>query len=91
MPDDDRYWEGPEPSLQERQKSWQFIVEYLKKFPQSSLKNEYPYLFQVAQASKRYDEINFLRWDGKMDEITYQIELEKILPLISVDPSELNK
>jgi hypothetical protein len=87
MNEEDQYWDGPEPTLQERQGNWQFIVEYLKKFPSSNLKNEYPYLFQVAQASKRYDEINYLKWSGKMDEIDYQIELEKILPLITIDPN----
>lgn len=89
MTDEDQYWDGPEPTLQERQNNWQFIIEYLKKFPNSDLKNDYPYLFQVSQASKRYDEINYLKWSGKMDEIDYQIELEKILPLISVDPTSI--
>lgn len=86
---DDQLWDGPEPTLSQRQKSWQFIVEYLKQFPQSGLKNHYPYLFRVALASKKYDELGTLRKYGAIDEITYQQELEKILPLIEVKPSDM--
>jgi hypothetical protein len=86
---DDQFWDGPEPTLQEKQKSWQFIVEYLKKFPSSPLKNDYPYLFQVAQASKRYDELNLLRFRRAITDEQYQKELEEILPLIEISRNDI--
>jgi hypothetical protein len=86
---DDQFWDGPEPSLQQRQKSWQFIIEYLKKYPSSTLKNEYPYLFQVAEASKKYDDLNFLRWKNAITEEQYLQELESILPLIQINRTDI--
>lgn len=85
----DEFWDGPVPSLTERQKAWQFIIEYLKKYPSSPLKQDYPYLFQVAEASKKYDDLNFLRWQNAITEEQYQAELESILPLIQINRTDI--
>lgn len=78
-------WDGPEPTLEQRQETWQWMVEYFKRYPNSDIKNEYPQLYQIAMASKRYDELELLRDAGKIDEIDYGLELEKILPLLALN------
>lgn len=78
-------WDGPEPTTEQKQENWQWLVEFFKRYPNDKLKETYPQLHQIATASKRYDELEDLRRSGRIDEIDYNLELEKILPLISTD------
>lgn len=77
-------WNGPEPTEAETQETQQWLIEYFKEYPSSTIQNNFPDLYNTAMASKRYDELEYLRKNGMIDEIDYQLELEKILPLIQL-------
>ena len=68
----------------EQQESWPWLIEYFQSFPESKLKNDFPHLYKVAMATRRYKEIEALREKGAISERKYQKELSKILPLIDI-------
>lgn len=78
------YWNGPTPSQAERRKTLQFIEKYLYDNPTSGLRDDYPEIAKKNMAAKRYLVITQLWESGKMDAATYEMELEKILPLIDI-------
>jgi hypothetical protein len=62
----------------------QMVVNYLQKFPQSPLREQYPYFSGIAFAATRYQEISALYDSGEMDQLEYEEELAKILPYIDL-------
>jgi hypothetical protein len=81
---ENRYYNGPKPTKSEEIAAHQFLIEHLQQFPDSTLKYDYPYLHDVATATRRYEELERLKEAGMIDEIDYERELEKILPLIKL-------
>lgn len=79
-----KYWNGPAPTAAQRKKNLQWIEGFLYKYPDSGLRNDYPEIASKNLASKRYDVITRLHRSGQMSDAEYEIELEKILPLIDV-------
>lgn len=81
-----KYFDGPPPTETDRKDTIRWIANHIEKYPNSSsiLQNEYPDAANMAKASRRYKEIEKLRGEGLMDEIDYQRELLKILPLIDI-------
>jgi hypothetical protein len=69
----------------EAQHSEQLIIDHLQKFPDSEVRFDFPYLYDVAVATNRYNELNSQVKNGEIDEITYECELEKILPYIKLN------
>lgn len=82
----DQYWDGPVPTAEEKAKNQQFIFEYLYKYrdPNSVLRKEYPHLADAADALHEYERIESLYRAGKMDEIDYNLQMEKLLPKINI-------
>lgn len=78
------YWNGPEPTLPQRQDNHQFLIEYFQAYPNSPIRSQYPHLYNVACATKEYKVLCALKDSGIIDEIEFQIELSKILPLIDI-------
>lgn len=72
---------------EERLHKRQWLIEHFQQFPQkeeSVLRQAYPELYKIAMATKRYKELEVLRQQGVLDEIDYELELQKILPLIDI-------
>jgi uncharacterized membrane protein len=67
-----------------KKENWPWLIEYFQLYPKSSLRYEFPHLYKVAKATKRYQEINLLRKKGLLSEKKYEKELDKILPLIDI-------
>ena len=68
----------------QKQESWPWLIEYFQSYPDSQLRNDFPHLYKVAMATRRYREIELLRQKGAISERKYQKELNKILPLIDI-------
>ncbi|HRE52225.1 MAG TPA: hypothetical protein PK339_12435 [Flavitalea sp.] len=83
---DQDYWNGPKPTPEERNKNINMISDHIAQYPDSTdiLQKAYPQAARRAHATNRYKQIEELRRTGKMDEATYQVELDKILPLIDI-------
>lgn len=79
-----KYWNGPKPTFNERAENLQYIVEHLKRYPQSWLAQDYPYEASIARASVQYEQLNRLRDTGQIEEEEYQIQLSQLLPLIDI-------
>ncbi len=62
----------------------QWLIDYFEEHPESSLKRRFPHLYKIAQATKRYKEINLLKAKGYISEKEYEGKLEEILPLIDI-------
>jgi hypothetical protein len=73
-------YNGPVPTKKQQVENQQMMMEYLQNFPSSPIAKEYPELLKMAEITNRYEHLNKLLEEGKIDEITYQVELEKILP-----------
>ena len=82
--EDDRYYDGPAPTLEQRQDTWQWMVDHFQQFPESLLKYDYPHLYKVAMATKAYKELNLKKEAGLIDDIDYEMELAKILPYVDI-------
>jgi hypothetical protein len=81
---DDKYWDGPAPTHEERRVTLNRFVEFFKKFPESPLKDSYPQQANMAAALVRYDLLEFQLENGLISRETYDEEMEKILPLIDI-------
>ena len=64
--------------------SWPWLIDYFQEYPESRLKNDFPDLYNIAKATRRYQEINHLKEKGMISEWKYEKELKKILPLINI-------
>jgi hypothetical protein len=82
--DDDKYWDGPAPTHEQRRQTLNRFVEFFKKFPESPLKDSYPQQANMAAALLRYDLLEFQLQNGVISRETYDEEIEKILPLIDI-------
>jgi hypothetical protein len=82
--EDDKYWDGPPPTHEQRRVTLNRLVEFFKQFPESPLKDSYPQQANMAAALLRYQELNLLLQTGQINEESYNEELEKILPLIDI-------
>jgi len=80
------YWNGPKPTPEERRRNINMIADHIAQDPINTgyLQKHYPQAARRARAINRYKEIENLRMTGKIDEATYQAELDKILPLIEI-------
>lgn len=80
------YWNGPKPTPEERNRNLNMISDHIAQYPNSTdyLQKHYPQAARRAHAINRYKEIENLRMTGKIDEATYQAELDKVLPLIDI-------
>lgn len=65
--------------------SSQHIFNYFYKYPSSTLRSDYPHLADVADATKAYEKLNRLYDQGQIDEIDYNLELEKLLPKVNIE------
>ena len=77
-------WVGPEPIIEQRRETWNWMIEHFQQFPNSNLRYDYRHLHNVAMATKRYKELELLRRTGKISEEEYQLHFEQILPLINI-------
>lgn len=66
------------------EQSWPWLIDYFQEHPHSCLKNDFPDLYNLAKASRRYQELNHLKEKGKISDKKYEKELNKILPLINI-------
>jgi hypothetical protein len=82
--EEDKYWDGPAPTHEQRRRELNKLVEFFDKFPESPLKEHYPQQANMAAALKRYDDLNFLLEAGQITQEAYDEEVEKILPLIDI-------
>ena len=85
----DRYWYGPRPTREQKADAENFISDYISENIDNcgELAEQYPEAYKRAKAVLDYNTINQLRESGLIDEITYELELQKILP--AIDISEL--
>ena len=82
--EEDKYWDGPAPTHEQRRQALNRLVEFFKLIPESPLKESYPQQANMAAALKRYDDLNFLLQKGQITQEAYDEEVEKILPLIDI-------
>lgn len=64
--------------------TWPWLIDYFQLHPESSLKHEFPRLYKIAMATKRYKELDILKRKGKLSEKSYEKKLRKILNLIDI-------
>lgn len=69
----------------EEAKVRQLIYEYLYKHPHSTMRNNYPHLADAAEATKEYERLNKLYDEGAIDEIDYNLQLEKLLTKVNIE------
>jgi len=79
-----RFWNGPRPTAKEQQEHARWITGYLEQWPNSPLATRYPDQAARAYAYRAYLQLQADREAGTIDEIHYQLELSRILPLIDV-------
>ncbi len=79
----DKYWNKLTP--EEEAKVRQVIYEYLYHNPQSKMRNKYPHIANTAEATKEYELLNKLYEEGEIDEIDYNLQLEKLLDKINIE------
>ena len=72
---------GPEPTPEEKAQQQQFIFEYLYRntCPASEIRKAFPHLAAQADSLKKYEALEALYQEGQIDEITYNLELNRIL------------
>lgn len=78
------YWNGPAPKEKDRQIARQQIVEHISEFPSTGLVADFPELAEQAHTVKLYNDLQFLYETGQMDEIDYQIALDKITSRVDI-------
>ena len=81
--DDEDYY-GPAPTHEQRRETLSRFVEFFKQFPESPLKEHYPQQANMAAALVRYDQLEFMLKEGIITQEEYDVELEKIAPLIDI-------
>lgn len=81
--DDEDYY-GPAPTHEQRRITLNRFVEFFKQFPESPLKEHYPQQANMAAALVRYDQLEFMLKEGIITQEEYDVELEKITPLIDI-------
>lgn len=82
-------WDGPKPTKEQEKNTSRWMTDHLTEFPNTPyLQSQYPKEYDKARAVRRYYELEDLRDAGKIDDIDYQLELEKILPLIDISDLE---
>ena len=82
--DKPKYWNGPAPAKEQRQVTRQHIVEFLAKYPDSGLAKSLPELAEQAKVVRAYEELNARYEAGEIDEIDFNIELQKITEQIDI-------
>ncbi len=60
------------------------MEDFFQEHPNSKLKEDYPQIHRTAMATGQYKELEELRAKGLIDEIDYQLQLDRILPLIDI-------
>lgn len=79
-----RYWNGPKVNEDERRNNLNWIENYIQEWPESGLADDYPELAKRAKAVRTYNMINQELDLGLIDEIEYNVQLEKILKHIDI-------
>lgn len=81
-----RSWYGPKPSNEERNRNQHFIADYMARFPNNcgDLPRQFPDAYTRAMAYIQYERLNNQFARGEIDEIDFNVELGKILPLIDI-------
>ena len=79
------YYNGPKPSKKQQNHDQNWIADHLEVFPDSKeLSQAFPQAARRARAAVAYRELQRLHESGVIDDIDYQRQLEKILPLIDI-------
>lgn len=63
----------------------QSLFEYFCKHPSSEMTGDFPHLAAVAEATREYTQLNDLYEHGMIDEIEYNLQLEKLLPKVNIE------
>jgi hypothetical protein len=79
-----RYYSGPVPTKDEHDDNSRWITGYLQRWPNSPLARKYKQQAARAHAYRAYLKLQERHESGMIDEIDYQRELARILPLIDV-------
>lgn len=81
-----KYYNGPKQTPQQEKEGIEWMTNHIMQFPNTSqeLQKAYPEVARKVRAIRRYKELEQLRSTGQIDEATYNIELDKILPLIDI-------
>ena len=80
-----QYWDGPQPSVEQRANNRQWIAEFIERWPSSGLAIENPDLAEQARITRAYKHLEEMYAAGEIDEIDYQIELDRLASAISID------
>lgn len=78
-------WNGPAPKIEDRQKVRQEIVEIIARYPDSGLAQTFPDLAKQAEIVEEYTRLQHLHDAGMIDEIDYQIALDKLAKQVDID------
>lgn len=63
----------------------QSLYEYFYKHPSSEMTGDFPHLAAVAEATKEYKQLNERYEQGIIDEIDYNLQLEKLLSKVNIE------
>lgn len=80
----EKCYSRPTPSPEEIT-ALQSLYEYFYQHPSSEMAGDFPHLAAVAEATKEYKQLNELLEQGMIDEIDYNLQLEKLLPKVNIE------